>query len=44
LYFEQLTGIDVRGVLSVSGALGLPVVMTSCNDIVLSCIGVTLFF
>jgi hypothetical protein len=32
LCFEQLTGIDVRGVLSVSGALGLPVVMTSCND------------
>jgi len=32
LYFEQLTGIDVRGVLSVSGALGLPVVMTSCGD------------
>jgi hypothetical protein len=32
LYFEQLTGIDVRGVLTVSGAPGIPVVMTSSND------------
>ncbi|GBU23228.1 hypothetical protein R80B4_03144 [Fibrobacteres bacterium R8-0-B4] len=32
IYFEQLTGIDVRGALSVQGALGLPVVMTSSND------------
>ncbi|MDR2693689.1 MAG: hypothetical protein LBB74_05690 [Chitinispirillales bacterium] len=32
MYFEQLTGIDVRGVLTLQGALGLPVVMTSCGD------------
>jgi hypothetical protein len=32
IYFEQLTGIDVRGALSVQGNLGLPVVMTSSND------------
>jgi hypothetical protein len=32
MYFEPLTGIDVRGVLSVQGALGLPVVMTSSSD------------
>jgi len=32
MYFEPLTGIDVRGVLSVQGALGLPVIMTSSND------------
>jgi hypothetical protein len=32
LYFEQLTGIDVRGVLVVGGEVGAPVVMTSSND------------
>jgi len=32
MYFEQLTGIDVRGMLSVSGAPGHPVVMTSSSD------------
>jgi len=32
MYFEQLTGIDVRGTLAVSGAPGNPVVMTSSND------------
>jgi len=32
MYFEQLTGIDVRGVLKVIGAPGYPVVMTSAND------------
>jgi hypothetical protein len=32
MYFEQLTGIDVRGALVVSGAPGIPVVMTSSND------------
>ncbi len=32
MYFEQLTGIDVRGVLSVFGTSESPVVMTSGND------------
>jgi hypothetical protein len=32
MYFEQLTGIDVRGALVVSGAPGIPVVMASSND------------
>jgi len=32
LYFEPLTGIDVRGALLVDGALGLPVIMTSSTD------------
>jgi len=32
MYFGQLTGIDVRGVLTVAGAPGNPVVMTSAND------------
>jgi hypothetical protein len=32
LYFEQLTGVDVRGELSVDGAPGAPVILTSVND------------
>jgi len=32
MYFGQLTGIDVRGVLTVAGAPGSPVVMMSAND------------
>jgi len=32
LYFEQLTGINVRGEFSAAGTLGAPVVLTSVND------------
>jgi hypothetical protein len=32
LYFEQLTGIDVRGELSADGTPDAPVVLTSVND------------